>query len=301
MDWIDREAWPWEPRYADVGEGRLHYVDVGDGPPVVLAHGTPTWGFEWRHVIRALSPRYRVIVPDHLGFGLSDRPRDAGYRPEDHARRFRRFVDGLGLDRYALVVHDFGGPFALPAALDDPSRVAALVVTNSFLWGLADDPDFRWPARLAGTALFRLLYGYANLSVRVIAPSAWGDRAKLTPAIQAQYLAPWPDVDGRQRVLWALASSMTRSTAFFEAQRALLPRVAHVPTLLAWGMKDSAFRPTVLARWRTLVPHAEVVELADAGHWPHEEEPERFSAALLAFLDQNFAAIRTPSVSTLPP
>ena len=84
--WLDTAEWPWEPRYMDVGDHRMHYVDVGSGPVVLLSHGTPTWAFEWRHVIRGLSGRFRVIAPDHLGFGLSDRPA-AGYRPEDHAPR----------------------------------------------------------------------------------------------------------------------------------------------------------------------------------------------------------------------
>src|SRR5688572_15338297 len=110
MSWVDREAWPWEGRMVDVGEGRMHVTEVGQGPPILLVHGTPTWSFEWRHVIRELSKTHRCIAPDHLGFGLSDRPADAGYRPEDHARRLQRLVEVLGLERFTLVVHDYGGP-----------------------------------------------------------------------------------------------------------------------------------------------------------------------------------------------
>ena len=91
--WLDRGQWPWIARRCPLPEGRLHYVDEGDGKAVVLVHGTPTWGFEWRHVIAALSPQARVIVPDHLGFGLSDRPAGADYRPEAHAARFAAFMD----------------------------------------------------------------------------------------------------------------------------------------------------------------------------------------------------------------
>lgn len=282
--WLDRDVWPYEPHYADVGDGRMHYVDVGQGPVVILSHGTPTWAFEWRHVIRALSAHYRVIAPDHLGFGLSERPAEAGYRPEDHAARFRRFVDGLGLDRFTLVAHDYGGPIAIPTALDLADRLDGLVLLNTFLWGFDEDPETRNVGWLAGTALFRFLYGYFNLSVKVIAPSAWGDRNKLTPAIQAQYLAPWPDVDGRQRVLWALAKGLSGSGAFYKAQYERLSAIRDVPTLIVWGMKDSAFKPTQLAKWRTALPNARVVEIANAGHWPHEEEPEQVNDAISAFL-----------------
>ena len=93
--WLDRAAWPHAPHFYAHDGGRLHYVDEGTGPPVVLAHGTPTWGFEWRHVIAGLRAEARLIAPDHLGFGLSDRPANAGYRPEDHAARFRAFMDAV--------------------------------------------------------------------------------------------------------------------------------------------------------------------------------------------------------------
>lgn len=283
-DWLDRTAWPWPARYADVGDGRMHYVDVGEGPVVLLSHGTPTWAFEWRHVIGALSRTHRVIAPDHLGFGLSERPAGAGYRPEDHAVRFRRFVDGLALDRFSLVVHDYGGPIALGTAIELADRVDHLAVLNSFLWSFEDDRAMWWTARLAGTALFRWLYAYASVSLEVIAPSAWGDRSKLTPEIQAQYRGPWPDPDGRARVQWKLAEGLLGSSAMFEDLWARRDALRAVPTLLAWGMKDSAFRPYHLDKWRAGFPHASVVEIPDAGHWPHEEAPAVVIAALIRHL-----------------
>jgi haloalkane dehalogenase len=280
---VTADDWPWEPRFRDVGEGRMHYVDVGTGPTVVLVHGTPTSSYEWRHVIRALAGTHRVIAPDHLGFGRSDRP-DVGYRPEDHAERFRRFVTDL--DRFTLVVHDYGGPIALPVALDQPERIERLVIVNTWMWSLADDPKFRMPGWLAGTRLFRWLYGYANLSLRVIAPSAWGDRSKLTPDIQEHYLAAFPDPKSRMQVLWPLARALLGSTAFYDTLWAKRSALASVPALVVWGLKDSAFQPYLLGRWREALPHAEVVEIAGAGHWPHEEEPELVVAALQRFLSR---------------
>ena len=94
--WLDRAAWPYTPRQADTGDGRQHYVDEGQGPPVVLVHGTPTWSFEWRHAIAGLRGSHRVIAPDHLGFGLSERPPAAGLR-----QRAERFQSDPGLRRAA--------------------------------------------------------------------------------------------------------------------------------------------------------------------------------------------------------
>lgn len=284
--WVDRAAWPFAPRFASVPGGRLHYVDEGpaSSEPLVLVHGTPTWSFEWRHVVRALSPRVRCLALDHLGFGLSQRPSDASYTPEAHAERFAGWVDAVGLRRFTLVVHDFGGPIALPFALAHPERVARLVVLNSFAWPLTEDPDMARVARLAGTRLFRWLYRYANASLRLIAPSAWGDRKKLTPAIQSQYLAPFRDRDGRERVLWALARAMAGSSAHYALLRDGMGALAEVPSMLLWGLRDSAFKPAALERWRGLLPHAQVVTLEGAGHWPHEEEPGAVCDALRAFL-----------------
>ena len=84
--WLDRTQWPWHPRSCPTADGMLHYVDEGEGPPVVLVHGTPTWAFEWRHVIAGLRDTRRVVALDHLGFGLSERPAGADYRPEASRR-----------------------------------------------------------------------------------------------------------------------------------------------------------------------------------------------------------------------
>jgi len=199
--WVDRDAYPFRSRWLELPEGKLHYVDEGDGEPMLFVHGTPTWSFEYRHLIRALRGGHRCIAVDHLGFGLSDRPAAAAYTPEAHAARLRAFVDKLGLRRFTLVVHDFGGPIALPLALDDPDRVARLVVLNSWMWSFADDPEMTKRARMASGALGRFLYRRLNASLRLITPSAYGDRRKLTRAIHQQYLAPFPDADGRERVL----------------------------------------------------------------------------------------------------
>lgn len=285
--WLDRSEWPWEPRYALVPGGRMHYVDVGHaggGDPVVLVHGTPTWGFEWRHVLRALSGEVRCLAPDHLGFGLSERPRGVSYAPEAHAERFEAWMDAVGLERVRLVVHDFGGPIALPFAQRHPERVSRLVVVNSFGWPLTSDPKMAGLARLAGGRLFRWLYRYANASLRLIAPSAWGDRRKLTPAIHRQYLACFEDRDARERVLWALARSMAGSTEHFARVEQGMSALRGTPALLLWGMKDSAFKPYLLERWRSLLPHAEVHRVEGAGHWPQEEESAEVCKKLHAFL-----------------
>jgi haloalkane dehalogenase len=279
--WLDRSAWPWAPKALALRDGTLHYVDEGAGPPVLLVHGTPTWSFEWRHVIRALAPSHRVLALDHLGFGLSARPPDAAYTPEAHAARFRDAVSRLLPDGpLTLVVHDFGGPIALDWALDHPDRLRHLVVVNSWMWPFDDDPGMRRGAAMAGGAIGRFLYRRFNASQRLIMPSAYADRRRLTPAIHRQYLEVFPDADSRGRVLFALARALLGSRAFYGSLWDRRGRLAGVPLTLIWGMRDSALKPAILDRWLAAFPHARAVRLADAGHWPQEEAPDAVIAAL---------------------
>lgn len=284
--WLDRAAWPYTPRGVDTGDGVQHYVDEGTGAPVLLVHGTPTWSFEWRHAIARLRERHRVIAVDHLGFGLSERPSGARYRPEDHARRFRRFVDAAcPSGPLTLVVHDFGGPIALDWALDHPDRLAHLVVTNTWMWPLDDDAGMRRGARFIASPIGRWMYRRLNASLKLIMPSAYADKRRLTPAIHAQYLNVFPDAESRERVLFALAQSLLGSSAFYRSLWDRRDRLRGVDAHVLWGLKDSAFQPHILEQWKTALPRARVVTFDDAGHWPHEEAPDAYARALQAIVD----------------
>jgi haloalkane dehalogenase len=283
--WLDRDAYPFVSRFVDLPEGRMHYLD--EGPPgaevILFVHGTPTWSFEWRHLVRPLSATHRCVAPDLLGFGLSERPAGAAYTPEAHAARLAAFVDALGLDRFTLVVHDFGGPIALPLALDRPGRVTRLVALNSWMWPF-DDERMRRRARQASGRLGRFLYRRLNASLRLLMPSVYGDRRKLTGAIHRQYLAPFPDAVGRERVLFALARALLGSEAFYADLWRRREALAALPALVVWGLADDAFPPAYLERWRQALPDARVVALDGVGHWPHEEAPEAVLAAVRGLL-----------------
>ena len=269
-------------------DGEMHYVDEGSGPPILFVHGTPTNSYEYRHLIAALSKRFRCIAPDHLGFGESARPRSFAYTPEAHAAVLREFVERLGLDDFTLVVHDFGGPIGLPLITDHPSHsphVSRLILMNTWAWPLDDDPKMARGARFIGGAIGRFLYRYANASLRLIMPSAYGDRKKLTPEIHRRYLDVFGDRDARVLVLHALAKSLLGSRSHYQSLLDRLDRMRAMPVLIVWGMKDSAFQPYQLERWRQLLPGAQVETIGGAGHWPHEEEPGRVVAAIERFLE----------------
>ena len=280
--WPDRALHPFESRYLEMEAGRVHYVDEGSGPVLLMVHGTPTWSFLYRRLIRELSQDHRVVAFDHLGFGLSDRPSDWGYRPEDHARILTSLIERLGLEQVTLVVHDFGGPIGLSYAIRQPANVRALVLFNTWMWSLGGTPAERL-GRLMGSAFGRVLYERFNFSPRVLIPMAFGDRRKLSKPVHRQYVGAFANASER-RAPWVLARELVGSREWYEAlwhQRATL---AGKPALLLWGMKDPAFGADSLARWKAALPHARSVEYRDAGHFVQEEAPEGAAREIRAFV-----------------
>jgi haloalkane dehalogenase len=286
--WVDRELYPFEGCWHRLESGEsIHYLDEGPAGggagTLVFSHGTPTWSFDWRHLIAAFRGTHRCVAIDHLGFGLSERPWGADYTPEGHAQRFRAWMEALDLKDVTLVVHDFGGPIALPMALEGPGRVSRLVVLNSWMWSFEGDRHIERGSRLLTSRLGRWMYRSLNASLRIITPSAYADRKKLTERIHAQLLAPFTGIDSRERVLWALARSLLGSSAFYADLWERRAALADLPALIVWGTKDPAFLHSYLARWREALPRAEVVELP-VGHWPQEEAPAEVERALRGFL-----------------
>jgi haloalkane dehalogenase len=291
-EWLDREAFPFESRFLATRFGRVHYVDEGprEGEVVLLVHGTPSWSFEYRHLIPVLARTRRVIAVDHLGFGLSERPADFLYTPEAHTEVLREVIDRLGLTRFALAVHDYGGPIALPIAVAEPTRISSLVLMNTWFWSLETDREFLRMARFAASFVGRFLYRWFNASLRLIMPSAYADRRKLTPRIHDQYLAPFRLRADRERVLWRLARSLVSSSPSFGKIWEGRARLAGIPSLVVWGLGDRALPPSMLERVRTALPHARVETLRGVGHWPQEEAPDAVAGLLDGFLAAGGAA-----------
>ena len=279
-DWLDRREYPFESRWLDVEGGRLHYLDEGEGAPIVMVHGTPTWSFMYRHLVKGLRARHRCLAPDHLGFGLSERPAAWSYRPADQARNIARFVDTLGLKDVTLVVHDFGGPIGLAYALDHPENVRRLVIFNTWMWSFAGDPRIERFSRLLGGRWGRVLYERFGFSVRVMLRHAVADKSRYTRAVERHYLRA---LDGH--ATWIYAREVLGSSAWYDSLWQRRERIAKIPALLAWGMKDPAFG-AYLPRWRSVFQRAEVLPLADCGHAPPEERAPEVLPVLERFLER---------------
>ncbi len=285
--WLDRKEYPWPSHLHDTGVGSMAYIDAGarTSPALIFVHGTPSWSFEWRHQIAAFAPTHRVLAPDHLGFGLSDLPHDGSLAPQDHAHRFLAWLDALDVKDATLVVHDFGGPIGLLAALERAERISRLVIINTWSWSLADRVDVRRMARMIASPLGRLLYLQFNASPRWILPASFGNRRLLRRQIHHHYLAPFQQ-RARREATWQLGVSLLKSDAYFSMLDTRLSELRTRPAALIWGMKDPAFGRRELERWKNVLPQASVSELPDAGHFPQEEAADQVTTALRDFLSR---------------
>jgi haloalkane dehalogenase len=289
-DWPDRKIYPFEAHYLETSAGRMHYLDEGTGEAIVFVHGTPTWSFLWRHLIADLRRDFRCVAPDHLGFGLSDKPPDADYTPEAHARNLGQLITSLGLRNVTLVVHDFGGPIGLACALRNPDNVSRVVLMNTWLWSNAGNRSAEAASRLLSGRIGHFLYTRLNFSPRVLLKNAYADRSRLTPEVHRHYLAPFSK-PAERLAPWILARELTGSNDWYDSLWQQREKLQHTPMLILWGMADRLFGPAQLQRWQAAFPRAGFVPLEGVGHFVAEEAPEQVIRHMREFLRDNAQAV----------
>jgi cis-3-alkyl-4-acyloxetan-2-one decarboxylase len=261
----------------------MSYVDCGQGRPIVFVHGSMTWSFLFRRMIEDLQENFRCVAPDHLGFGLSEKPEDANYWPDGHARRFAMFMDYLDLRDVTLVVHDAGGPIALEWAAQNPDRVREIVVFNSWLWDLSDNLAAENLAKMIGNPLNKFYYRLLQATPAFILPPLFADRHRLPKAIQQQYLKPYHTHFDRLGV-YTLVESWRKSGAYFESVKAKMGALQHKRVLLIWGTKDPLFGKPALDRFATIFPQGQILEYPGSGRFLPEEQADHATAELRWFL-----------------
>lgn len=281
-----------DARYHHLGPHRMHFVDAGRGQPVVCVHGNPTWSFYFRHVVAGLRDRCRVIVPDHIGCGLSDKPGDEDY--EYVLRRriddLESLLDHLGLtENVTLVLHDWGGMIGMGVAVRRPERIARLVILNT--------AAFRLPASKPLPLRLRVLRDggpIAELAVRGLNLFAWpatfmAVTRPLPSDVRDEYLRPYDSWANRIATLRFVQdiplSPGDRSYADVLQIEGNLHRFADRPMLVCWGLRDFVFDAHFLAEWRRRFPAAQVHAFPDAGHYVLEDAGTEVVALVRRFLE----------------
>ena len=281
--WLNLVQYPFMTREFDCGEGWMSYVDHGQGRPVVFVHGNPTWSYLYRHLIRDIGRTNRCVAPDLLGFGLSEKPHRADFRPEAQAERFSRLMDYLKLEDVTLVVQDAGGPIGLSWAIDHPNRVRNLVIFNTWMWPLDDNRGANRLARLMNHPMNRIFYRMLKASPAFIVPAMFGDRHRISGPARVQYMEPFRNYRDRL-ALYGMVEGITRSRRWYAELWSRRESIAHIRTLLLWGMRDLTFNEEALNRFEELFTDHETHRIAIAGRFVPEEEPKTASEAMRWFL-----------------
>jgi haloalkane dehalogenase len=276
--WVDSELYPFEDRWAEVGEHTVHYVDEGDGPPLLMLHGNPTWSFTWRGVIEGLRGSYRCIALDLPGFGLSRAPASGyGFSPREHTEVVERVVQQLGLRDVTLMVQDWGGPIGFALAGRQPQLFSAFVVCNTWAWSMKGNIGAQAFSGFLGSPVGRYLITRHNFFVERIVPS--GSRTKLSEAVMDMYRGPFPTPESRRPVA-VMPKAIIGETPWLREVEARLPTLADRPALIVWPTADPAFRDGERRRWEALFGDHRTVLLEGAKHYVGEDAPEEIVAAV---------------------
>ncbi len=279
---MDLPDYPFAPNWLDLDGLRVHYVDEGAGPPVLLLHGEPTWSFLWRHVIPpVVASGRRAIAPDLIGFGRSDKPTDQSWYTYDrHVEMVTRLVRELDLRDIALVVHDWGGLIGLRFAVENAERVERLVILDTGVWS-GRAPSETW---LRFREAVRSVGGEIDIARLVES----GTQRGLTDEIRAAYNAPFPTPESKAGALafpeLVPVEPNHPTAAALEPVREGLARW-NKPAHVIWGAEDAVLPTAIAERFIALIPGATGPEvIPGAGHFLQEDAPDEVAAAIVRSL-----------------
>lgn len=282
---------PFKRHFLSLNGNKLHYIHEGQGEPVVMVHGNPSWSFYYRNLVSALKETHQCIVPDHIGCGLSDKPDDSGY---DYTLKQRiddldSLLNSLNVkENITLVVHDWGGMIGMGYAARYPERIKRLVILNTGAFHLPAAKPFPWPLwicrnTILGTCLVRGFNAFSS-----IASYVGVKRQPMAKYIREAYVAPFNSWANRISTLRFVQDiplrEGDRNYLLVSDIAASLPQFANVPTLICWGLKDFVFDKHFLAIWREKMPHAQVHEFADCGHYILEDASDEVIAHIRHFM-----------------
>ncbi len=265
----DSDLYPFASRWFDSSHGRMHYIDEGTGPPLLLCHGNPTWSFLYRDIIIGLRDRFRCIAPDYLGFGLSERPDEFGYTVAEHAQIIGEFVDSIGLVDYVSMGQDWGGPISMAVDTARPDRVRGVVLGNTWFWP-SDDIRMNLFSRMMSSRPLQSAILKRNFFVERLIPTA--TTRTLPPRVMDHYRAVQPSPAARRGVAEFPKQILAARPLLERLSRDVPALLGAKPALFVWGMKDFGFNATrMLPRMRAAFPDHVVVELPEANHFIQED------------------------------
>jgi cis-3-alkyl-4-acyloxetan-2-one decarboxylase len=286
--------YPFKSHYVEIDGLKYHFLDQGSGDPVIMIHGNPTWSFYFRKLIQGLSNRYRTMVPDHIGCGLSDKPGITryDYRLKSRVRDLESFLEYLELkEKITLVLHDWGGMIGMAYALRYPQMIGRIVIMNTAAF--LPPKGKMLPIRLR---LVRNVTPFATLAVQGFNLFAYGalymaSYKGMKKDVKSGLIAPYNSWNNRIATLKFVqdipVSEKDPSYSFVKYVDENLYKLSHIPMLICWGEHDFVFDSTYLAEWRRRFPNAEVHAFKDAGHYVLEDAAGRIVSLVKDFLKKH--------------
>ena len=268
-----RELYPFTSRFADVGGHRLHYVDEGNGNPILFVHGNPTWSFYYRNLVQRLRSDNRAIAVDHLGCGLSDKPQKFDYCLQRHIDNLQKLVESLDLNQITLVAHDWGGAIGLGTVLRCPKRFRAIQLFNTGAFPPPYIPSrirvCRWP--VIGKIAVQGFNAFARAATKMASEQPGGLDAIVAEGLIGPYDS-WSNRIAIHKFVEDIPLAQNHRTwqVLTDIENGL-QSLKSLPINLIWGMKDWCFRPECLDRFVSHWPNAEVHKITDAGHYVVED------------------------------
>lgn len=275
-----RELFPFTSRFFTVGKYRLHYVDEGEGPVLLLMHACPLWVFSFREVIRAFSSSHRVVALDQMGFGLSDKPADFDYRLEMHADLLEMFVHGLGLTDITLIMHGRGSTIGMAYAVRNPDNVRAFVTLNAMGF-----TGFCLPWRLQ---VCRIPWLGAKIVLGLDLLTR--EFRRYPEAVQTAYALPFPDSGSKISLIRFIEDipcvpEDDSAQSMLEVETSLW-MLREKPASIIWAKKDWLYTKSSFRAWIKYFPEAEVHLIDHAGRNIQEDAPDELISILRDFLER---------------
>jgi len=282
----DNILYPFTAKKFAIQGHNLSFLDQGKGRVIVMLHGNPTWSFYYRNLARHLQDSHRVIVPDHMGCGLSDKPQDYSYTLKTHIDNLETLIESLGIEKYSLVVHDWGGAIGMGLAVRHPERLESIVVLNT-----AAFRSRRIPLRiricrlpLLGDLIVRGFNGFARGAITMAVAR------KMAPAVARGYLEPYDSWAHRIAIL-RFVQDIPLSPRDISWQTIVeiesgLQQLEKLPMLIVWGGRDFCFTRHFYEEWLQRFPGAEHHLFPEAGHYVLEDVFDAAAPLISSFFEK---------------
>jgi len=280
---IDEQLYPFKSNYIKISnEIKVHYVDEGEGPVILMLHGNPTWSFLYRKMISELKDEYRVIAPDYPGFGLSPTPLKYDFLPSTQSQIIEEFINLLDLKDIILVMQDWGGPIGLNIAINNPELVRGMVLGNTWAW----------PLKRFGQKMFsHIMGGFIGRWMARSFNGVWHVFMKkgfVKPPSNrelAMYKAPFKNGENSKQTA-IFPKELYNSKSFLAKIESSLNILKEKPVLFTWGKRDFAFQRPELRIFQSIFKNHEV-KMLDASHFWQDEQGELASKYIKNWASKN--------------